>query len=143
MILDERNTFAKGEAIPTSAGTAVLGDVIDLEVSRDIGNGRPVYWFVTVDEAGEDGTSLQVQLVSSAAEALSAPNIHLQTAVVPVADLTEGKMLIMASLPLEGPTYLRYLGIRTVVAGNFTAGSIESGLTLDPKGWRAYPEGDS
>ena len=36
MILDDRLEFFDGIAVP-AAGTAVLGDQIDLEVERDIG----------------------------------------------------------------------------------------------------------
>ena len=149
MILDERLEFADAVAIPTSAGTAAIGDVIDLEAlganqvggQRDVGNGREIFWYVTVDTAGAGGTSMNLQLVSSASSTLSSPTIHAQTGVVLLADLGAGKTLCMISVPLEGPTYQRYLGLQGVVAGTFTGGAFSSGLTLDPKGWKAYAEG--
>lgn len=151
MILDERTEFVDGVAIPTSAGTAAIGDVIDLESLggsglgglRDVGNGREIFWYVSIDEAGAGGTSMNVQLVSSAASNLGTPTIHAQTGVVLLADLTAGKMAAMISVPLEGPAYKRYLGIQTVVAGTFTDGAFSSGLTFDPKGWKPYAEGDN
>jgi hypothetical protein len=151
MILDERTEFVDGVAIPTSAGTAAIGDVIDLESLggsglgglRDVGNGREIFWYVSIDEAGTGGTSMNVQLVSSAAANLGTPTIHAQTGVVLLADLTGGKTVAMISVPLEGPAYKRYLGIQAVVAGTFTGGSFSSGLTLDSKGWKPYAEGDN
>lgn len=149
MILDERTEFFDGAAIPTSAGTAALGDVVDLQslggtdtgALRDIGNGREIFWYAVVETAGTGGTSLNLQLVSSAASTLTSPNIHAQTGVVVLANLTAGKKLVMISVPLEGSEYLRYLGVQAVAAGTFTGGTISSGLTLDPVGWKAYAEG--
>lgn len=149
MILDERTEFVDGVAIPGSAGTAAFGDVVDLRSLggsglgglRDIGNGREIFWYVAVGDAAAGGTSVNVQLVSSDSDTLSAPTIHAQTGVIPLAQLTAGKLAHMQSVPVEGPAYKRYLGLQVVVVGTFTDGDLTSGLTLDPHGWRAYPEG--
>lgn len=148
-ILDKRNEFADAVAIPASAGTVAIGDVIDLRGLgggsllgglRDVGNGEDVVWYASVDVAGAGGTSLQLELVSSAASDLSSPNVHARSAVVPLASLTAGKMLIQITLPLEDPTYLRYLGIRAVTVGTFSGGSFSSGLKLDATAWKAYAD---
>lgn len=151
MILDERLEFADELAIPTSAGTALAGDVIDLRslggsglgALRDIGNGQTLYWYASIDVAAAGGTSMQLQLVSSAAATLTSPNIHAVSAVFATADMLPGTVLVMIAIPLEGVEYLRYLGIRTVVVGTMTDGFFSSGLTLDPIKWQAYAEGDN
>lgn len=137
MILDKYNEFFKELDIPSSAGTTTEGDVIDLTDYRDIGNGQPVYWYVSVTEDGEDGTSVNVQLVTSDNADLSAGTVVAQTGVVALADLTAGAMLAMMALPLA--EYKRYVGVQVVVDGSFTGGALSSGLTLDPHGWRPYP----
>lgn len=148
-ILDKRNEFADAVAIPASAGTVAIGDVIDLRGLgggsllgglRDVGNGEDVVWYASVDVAGAGGTSLQLQLVSSAASDLSSPNIHAQSAVVALANLTAGKVLVQITLPLEDPAYLRYLGIRAVTVGTFSGGSFSSGLKLDATAWKSYAD---
>lgn len=151
MILDERTEFVDATAIPGSAGTAAFGDVIDLRSLggaglgglRDVGNGREIFWYVSVDTAGAGGTSVNLQLVSSDSPSLTSPTVHDQTGVIVLANLTAGKLLAMKSVPLEGPEYKRYLGLQAVTVGTFTGGALSSGLTLDPKGWKAYPEGDN
>lgn len=153
MILDERLEFFDGVAIPGSAGTAILGDVIDQQALggaaaglgqlRDLGMGRDLWWYASVDVAGAGGTSVQLQLVSSAAAALTSPNVHNVSAVTALAALTAGKLITMQALAAEGVPWLRYVGILAVVAGTFSGGSISSGLTLDPRGWKAYQEGQN
>lgn len=140
MILDERTEFIDNFTIP-AAGTAIAGDVIDTTIARDIGNGHELFWYTSVGAAAAGGTSVNVQLVSSNAPALTSPVVHAQTGVIPLASLTAGKMIGFFDLPLEGPAYKRYVGIQLVVAGTFTAGTLNSGFTLDKKGWKAYREG--
>lgn len=143
MILDRLTEFFDGTAIPGSAGTAALGDVIDLEVARDVGSGHALYWYVAVGDAAAGGTSVNLQLVSSDSDDLSNPTIHAQTGVIETADLTAGRNLVMVALPVEGNEYGRYLGIQAVTVGTFTDGTLSSGLTLDPRSWKAYPEGNN
>ncbi len=141
MIVDERLEFFDAALIPQTATTAVLGDVVDLGVTgRDIGNGEPIYWYISLDVAGAGGTSAQFKLQTSAAAALSSPNTHLDTGAIALAQLTPaGKMLFMAALPVEGPAYLRYLGVSCTTVGTFSGtGAVSSGLIKDPKGWKAY-----
>lgn len=150
MILDERLEFVDGIAIPTTAGTAAIGDVIDTQALgaaaagtgglRDIGQGRDLWWYANIDTAGVGGTSMQLQLVSSAASNLSSPTVHAQSAVVALADLKAGSFPVMTPVPAEGPAYKRYVGIIAVVAGTFSGGTFSSGLTLDPRGPRSYPD---
>lgn len=154
MILDERTEFADAVSVAAAAGTALIGDVIDLEVARDIGNGRPVYLCITTDTeiitAGAAGT-VKFQLVSDAQAAIAVDGtatVHIDTgtfvtddAAANSAQLNVGGVIFMGPLPLEGPVYERYLGILAVTATTTTtAGKINAFLTLDPGKWKAYPD---
>lgn len=143
MILDKRSEFFAGVAIPAAAGTSILGDVIDIKDVRDIGNGQPLYWYFAATETAVGGTSVQLNLVSSDAAAMTSPVVHASTGAVPLASLTPEKLAAMLTVPLEGTPYKRFVGIQAVVVGTFTAGKISSGFTLDAHGWKAYKEGQS
>lgn len=150
MIMDERLEFADATALNTGvAGTYLIGDVIDLEVARDIGNGQPLYLVVTVATAPTSGTSAATaafKLASDAQEAIATNGTateHLASAAKGIAALSAGTVVLMASVPLEGNEYERYLGILQVTGGEaFTAGAINAFLTLDPHGWKAYADGN-
>src|SRR5690349_7743736 len=50
MIMDSRAEFASKTALSTAGiGLALVGNVMDTTVIRDLGNGRPVYLVITVD----------------------------------------------------------------------------------------------
>lgn len=138
MILDDRLEFFDGVSIP-AAGTALVGDQIDLEVPRDIGNGEDLYWYVAVEAPAVGGTSIKFELITSAAAAMSAPVVLAESPVIPLASLNANRLPVMLGLPAEGTPYLRYLGVRAVVVGTFTDGTLSSGFTLDKSGFRAYP----
>src|SRR3972149_3909910 len=67
--LDEFVEFADAVSVAAAAGTALIGDVIDLSVVRDIGRGGQVYLVITTDTeiitGGVAGT-LQFKLASDA-----------------------------------------------------------------------------
>lgn len=153
MILDERTEFADAVSVAAAAGTALIGDVIDLEVARDIGNGEPVYLAITVDTeiitGGVAGT-VQFQLASDAQAAIAtdgSATIHAQSdafvtgAAGTTAELAVGSTLFMVPLPLEGNAYEQYLGVLCVTGTTTTtAGAINAFLTMDPHGWAAQPD---
>lgn len=148
MILDKLLTFATALAINTGgAGTYLLGDVIDLQAQqiRDIGNGQPLFWVTTIDTSLASATgSVNFQLVSDAQAAIAtdgSATVHAQTGAKLAAAVVAGNKFVIP-VPLELPTYERYLGILQITAiAAFTAGKIQSSLTLDPIGWKAYPDG--
>lgn len=154
MIMDERLEFCDATTAFGATGTALLGDVIDLEVARDIGNGRAVWWVVTTDTeiitAGAAGT-LAFSLVSDAQAAIAvdgSATVHVTTGTFVTDDaaansvqLNAGGIIACIALPLEGPVYERYLGVLAVTGTTATtAGKINSFLTLDPIKWKAYAD---
>lgn len=148
MILDERTEFCDATALSTAGtGRALVGDVIDTSVARDIGMGQPVYLVIQVTTAPTSGGAATVSfiLASDAQAAVATDGTateHIVTAAIPVADLVAGYTLCIP-LPPEGSNeYERYLGIlQNVGTAALTAGAINAFLTLDQKGWKAYADG--
>lgn len=147
--------FADAVSVAASAGTANIGDVIDMSVARDIGMGEPVYLVIGVDTeiitGGAAGT-LQFLLVSDATSTIatdgSATTHYASTAFVTDgtdandAKLKAGQFPVVIALPMEGEEYERFLAVQAVTATTTTtAGAINAFLTLDPHGWVAYADG--
>lgn len=150
MIMDELTEFCDATALNTgAAGTYLLGDVVDLGPGglKGLGNGREVFLVVQVDTTATSGGSATGNIIlASDAQAAIATNgsatVHWQSGAKAVADLVKGLTYVIP-LPADR-TYERYLGIlQTTATAAFTAGKINAFLTLDPKGWAAYPEGDN
>lgn len=155
MWLDERTEFADAVSVAAAAGTALIGDVIDLGANhRDVGAGKPVYLVITTDTeiitAGAAGT-IKFQLASDAQAAIAtdgSASVHLDTgtfvtddAAVNDARLNAGGVIFVGALPMEGRVYERYLGILAVIATTeVTAGKINAFLTLDPAAWQTYAD---
>lgn len=155
MIIDKLAEFADAQSVAASAGTALIGDVMDLQSARDIGNGQPVYLVITcatsIITGGVAGT-VKFQLASDAQAAIAtdgSATVHYDTGTFVTDDdalneLDAGDTICCVALPLEGKAYERYLGILCVTATTTTtAGAINAFLTTDPTGWQAYPEGDN
>lgn len=154
-ILDERAEFCDAVDIAAAAGTANVGDIMDLSVARDIGNGQPVYLVITVDTeiiTGGSAGTVQFLLVSDATTSISTTTatIHFQSEVFATDDaaandseLNAGEVPVAVAIPLEGPEFERYLGIQVVTATTTTTdGDISAYLTLDPPGaaWKSYAD---
>ena len=146
MIMDERTEFADAVSVAAAAGTALIGDVIDMQVVRDLGNGREVFLVITTDTeiiTGGTAGTLGFQLASDAAAAIATDGtatVHWASklfvtddAGANAAEFNVGGVIACIALPLEGPPYERYLGILAVTATTTTtAGKINAFLTLDP-----------
>lgn len=158
MIMDERNEFADAVSVAAAAGTALIGDVIDLgAVARDIGSGEPVYLVITTDTeiiTGGTAGTVKFQLVSDAQAAIAVDgtaSVHIDTGTMVTDDagandsrLNAGGIIFAGPIPSEGTVYERYLGILAVTATTTTtAGKINAFLTLNPPHnlSRVYPEG--
>eukprot|EP00919_Chromeraceae_sp_WS-2016_P011772 GHVR01027481.1.p2 GENE.GHVR01027481.1~~GHVR01027481.1.p2 ORF type:complete len:154 (+),score=24.50 GHVR01027481.1:76-537(+) len=150
MILDERTEFADATSVGTPNNTTVnVGDLIDLTTARDVGNGQPLYMIVQVTTAITSGGSAIVnfQLVSDATTTVAVDDtqtIHFRSDDFAVAGLVAGVTLVFA-LPTgtEGiADYERYLGfqVRETAGQALTAGNVNAFLTLDPSGWKSYPD---
>lgn len=155
MILDELLEFADNVSVAAAAGTALIGDVIDLQVARDIGNGEPLYLVILtggteIITGGVAGT-VKFQLASDAQAAIATDGtatVHHDTgtfvtddAAANSAALNAGGVIAIVALPMEGNAYERYLGILCVTATTTTtAGTINAFLTKDVARWKAYAD---
>jgi hypothetical protein len=142
MLIDERLTFAWDEAPEGSAGTTVLGDVIDLTEEVDQGEGYPLYLVIKIGTATAGGTSIDFQLITADNAALSSGDVTLySTGAIATAAMTAGATVAMIAIPKAD--YKRYLGMKITEVGTFSAGTIKAFITQDPPAWRAYPEGNN
>lgn len=144
MILDERTEFADATSVAAVAGTALIGDVIDLGAAGiDLGRASDLWFVITVDTSiitgGAAGT-IQFQLVSDAQAAIAvdgSATVHFSSGTFVTDDdalnaLDAGAMAVCVRLPAEPPVYERYLGVLAVIATTtVTAGKINAFLTPD------------
>lgn len=151
MIIDERNEFADATSIGTPNNATVnVGDVVDLLIiGRDAGQGQPLYLVIIVDTAPDSATDTgQVSfLLSSDSTGTLAVDGTQTTHWESDRFLANGTTLLAGSkfvvpLPANFPTWERFFGIqvRNSVADAVNAGAISAFLTLDPTGWKAYPD---
>ena len=145
MIMDERSEFCDGEDVSAAAGTALVGDVMDLSANAvNPGRSSNLYLVVQVETAFASGGSATVQfeLASDAAAAIAtdgSATTHAQTEAIAIATLVKGYRWII-QLP-QGVDYERYLGILvTTATATTTAGAISAFLTHDPQNYHAYPD---
>ena len=154
MILDERNEFADAVSVAGSAGTALIGDVIDLGgTSQDIGNGQPLYLVIQTDTeiiTGGSAGTIQFTLASDASASIATDGTataHFVSASLVTDDaaanssqLNAGGVIAAVALPMG--TYERYLGVlATIGTTTVTAGKINAFLTTDVSKWVATPDG--
>jgi hypothetical protein len=154
MILDERNEFADAASVAAAAGTALIGDVIDVgDIGADIGLSSDLYFVITVDTeivTGGTAGTIKFQLVSDAQAAIAvdgSATVHLSTGDLVTDDsaansnlLNAGARLFAGKLP--SGSYERYLGvICTIGTTTVTAGKINAFLTPTLGPSRVYPEG--
>lgn len=156
MILDELLEFADNATVAAAAGTALIGDVIDLGANpRDIGGAGELYLVIStgateIITGGAAGT-IKFQLASDAQAAIAtdgSATVHFDTGTFVTDDaaansneLNAGGLIAAVKIP-QGRLYERYLGILcTIGTTTVTAGTINAFLTKDVSKYRAYPDG--
>ena len=153
MILDERLEIADAVSVAAAAGTALIGDVIDLGAANlDVGIGEEIWLIVQTDTeiitGGAAGT-LVIKLASDAQAAIAtdgsatdhiiSKTFTTDDAAANSAELNAGGVLIAQRLPAG--TYERYLGILAVTGTTTTtAGKINAFLTKNYAKWTAYAD---
>jgi len=150
MILDTYGTFCNGTALNTGgAGNYIVGDVIDLQALRDIGQSADLDLMVqiatTVASAG--AATVQFSLVSDSTPTIATDGtatVHVASGAIGKATLVAGYAAMTLDLPLEDPAYERYLGImQTTGTAALTAGAVNAFLVDEPAKWKAYADGQN
>jgi hypothetical protein len=162
MILDERNEFADARSVAGSAGTALIGDVIDrrtiaphLPTDIDADESAPLYLVIQTDTeitTGGSAGTIRFQLASDAQADIAtdgSATIHFDTGPLVTDDaaanspqLNAGGLIACFRLPPFGRDWERYLGLlRVIGTTTVTAGKINAFLTKNPSNPRAYPRG--
>ena len=150
MILDERTEFADALSVGTpNSSTVNIGDTVDSEVVRDLGQGHPVYMVITVDTAITSGGAATVAflLVSDSTSTIATDGTatrHFESDASPVATLVAGYTQVHV-LPAVNPAYERHLAfqIREVAGQALTAGAVNAFLTVDPTGWTSHADANN
>ena len=117
--------------------SAVSTNTIDLSVARDMGAGCSCLYVVfTVDETATaaGAATVNLQLISSAAAALTAPTVLVQSDALAKTEFVAGRRPIYFKVPasvlLALPLGQRYLGVQyTVAVGPLTAGKFSAAIT--------------
>lgn len=152
MILDKRTEMAKAVSVAAAAGTAVLGDVIDLTNTNawDLGLTDRLWVVLRVDTGiitGGSAGTFQAFVVSDALTTLGGATVAGSTlhftgpSVVTGATATglaaAGSILLAAETP-AGVNYERYLGVLyTIGTTTTTAGKVDAFITPDYARWLA------
>lgn len=130
MIVDDLLLFSNAQADVRAAATYVSANTVDLGVARDIGSGETFFINFSIDVAFAGGTSVQFQVISSAAANLSSPTVLATTPAIVDATLVAGYNVALRVPPVVGNGQ-RYLGCQYVGVGVHTAGSITARLVKD------------
>lgn len=146
MILDSKLEFCDATDVSATAGTALVGDVIDLDtIGRYPGDGQNISVYVNVSTAFASGGAATVNFVvaSDAAAAIATDGTateHYRSQAFAIADLTAGAMVHLR-IPGGLPAAERYLGLLVVTGtATTTAGAINAGLTFDAHDYKTYPD---
>ena len=148
MLIDKQNQFsADAGDTPTSTGSSVSTNIIDLGVARDIGGAATDQLMllceaVTAFTSGGSAT-LQVQFQTAPDNGSGAPGSWVtlaQSDAIPVASLVQGDKFLPGELP--GPTQ-RFIRLNYVVGtAAMTAGVLKAALVpsldVQPSYPRAY-----
>lgn len=146
MITDAFLQLSNAQAVTASA---VSTNTIDLGVARDIGPGDELEVDITVDTTvtAAGAATVNFQVISSAAAALTSPTILVQSDAIGKAELTAGRRPIRLRIPSSvlaaQPIGQRYLGVQyTVGTGPLTAGAFTANVVRDGQDQgKYYPSG--
>lgn len=146
MITDALLLVSDQLATIRAAATYTSNNTIDLTQNRDLGVGRGLQMLHNVDVAFAGGTSVQPQIITSAAADLGSPTVIDGGNVILTAALVLGAMFLRGLPELTGVSGVgtngqRYLGCQYVGVGIFTLGTISSRILLNASDVKYYGSG--
>ena len=129
-ITDAQNRPSLAQSLAGAAATTVSTDSIDLlSANRNIGRtGYPPRAQTIVSTLAAGGTSVQVQLITSASSTLSSPTVIATGPVVLTATAVAGAELL--DVPIPG-TAQRYLGFQYTTIGVMTTLAVTSHILAE------------
>jgi hypothetical protein len=136
-IVGAAGTYIAPNSIDTSPLGAYLTELAandtqlsgQLNTGRDLGGGERLWLIIDWVTAPLGGTSVDMQLITSASSALGTPTTLLDFTAIPIATLVQGYRQIQA-LP-RSAAYLQYLGLQAVTIGTMTAGAYVAWIGKD------------
>jgi hypothetical protein len=153
MITDSLLQLDAANALIRAAATYVSTNTIDLSVNREIGSGEPLKMLYNVDVAFAGGTSVQPQIITSAAANLGTPTVIDAGIIILTAALVQGALFARYIPELISPLSAaggvggmgsvgqRYFGVQYISVGTFTVGSISARIVVDAPDVKIYPVG--
>ena len=134
MYIDNLLTICTSQDLGSADGETVLGESsVDLGAAKNVAKGKQLYVVITVEEAFLGGTSVDFQVVTDSAAALTTSVvIGSATGAIAIGSLTLNCDPIV--LPIGSAiatTSDQYLGIQMVVVGTMTAGIISAHIGFD------------
>lgn len=125
-IMDAQNRPSLAQAIAATDTTVLSTNTIDLlTANRNPGRGGPMRMQAHIVTAMAGGTSIQAELITSAAAALTSPTVVATGPVVTTAAGVAGKEILDVPIP---DTAQRYMGIRYTLVGAVSAGNVTAGI---------------
>lgn len=129
MIIDAQNRPSNAQSVAITDTTALSTDSIDLlTANRNLGRAGPMRALCEITTALVGGTSLKVELITSADGALGTPTVIATGPTVLTAAGVIGKIALDVPVP---DTAQRYLGFRYTVAGTMSAGKVTSAIVAN------------
>lgn len=114
-----------GQTVTGNGVTVVSTNTIDLGASgRDLGEGEDIFARYEVTTAFSGGTSVEVQVITSANANLSSPTVLGTSGAIATATLAAGYRGVIDFNPQLASKGLRYFGLQYVIVGNMTAGAM-------------------
>jgi hypothetical protein len=139
MILDSSLQLALTQAV---TATALSTNVIDIGSARNIGAGDDLYLYIQTNTAAAaaGNATVNFQLQTSQAQALTSPVTVLDSGAIPIASLGANSCLKL-KLPTS-PAFQEFLALNFLVTnGPLTAGAFSATITRNVDDSAVYPSG--
>jgi len=121
MITDSLLQLSNAQTV--SGSGEVSDNTVDLLQAKDIGAGEEIYVHFSTVTAPAGATSVEFQIITSAAANLGTPTVIGSSGAIPIAQLSpslaSGRVVVKAN-PKVGGVGQRYLGARYVVVGTLS-----------------------
>lgn len=147
MFVDSKLEFCDAVDVSAAAGTALAGDVLDINETQMGGHSPSMYLVINtaVDFASAGAATVQFSLATDAQEAIAtdgSATVHWTSSALDYSALVTTAQPLIIPLPMGLPTAERYWGILvTTATATTTAGSVNAFLTDTPHHTQSFPDG--